>query len=248
MAAAIRGYEGEASILHVQAIEDLPHTSLKEQFRQARDLEYAALIEEIKKLETSPRGVSAQLPRLRRRYDEIVAIDFFETPTRKRAEAALLKAEQPAPATPAIEKRKVSKQEYQAMVWMTRPRPGIDRVSSAWLITRMIDPKAKFLFGNDPAKHASAVPFDMFGTSGFGHEGENCTFETLCEAFGIADKKVRLIAQAIHDADLEDGKYDRPEGNIINQILQGWAKQGVADEELLRRGMDLIEGFYHSIT
>ena len=88
----------------------------------------------------------------------------------------------------------------------------------------------------------------MYEGGGFGHEGENCTFETLCSRFGIRDKVVHRIAQAIHDADFDDGKFGRTEGITINYVLKGWAKQGIPDDELLRRGMDLIEGLYRSIT
>jgi hypothetical protein len=116
------------------------------------------------------------------------------------------------------------------------------------LIKRFIDPKAVFLFDIDPSVHPEAVPFDMYQAGGFGHEGENCTFETLCTRFGAGDKKVRLIGQAIHDADLDDEKFGRTEGIVINQILKGWANQGIPDDELLHRGMDLIEGLYQSIA
>jgi hypothetical protein len=91
------------------------------------------------------------------------------------------------------------------------------------------------------------MPFDMYQAAGFGHEDDKCTFETLCARFGVTEKKVRLIGQAIHDADLDDEKFGRLEGIAINQILMGWAKQGIPDGELLRRGMDVIEGLYHSI-
>ncbi len=244
---AIRSFKGEASILTIRAIDDLPPRALQEQFRQARAADYEALVEEVKKLKPAFKGVSAQIPRLRRRYEEIVAIDFFESPMRRKVEEALIRAEQPRVKTEKVKIGTVSKADYQNRIWMTRPRPGIDRVSSAWLITRFIDSKASFIFGNDPAARVDAVPFDMFQAGGFGHEGDNCTFETICRAFQLTDKKVQLIAQAIHDADLDDDKFGRPEGNTINQILQGWAKQSVADKELLRRGMDLIEGLYHSI-
>jgi hypothetical protein len=123
----------------------------------------------------------------------------------------------------------------------------IDRDSSAWLIKRFIDSKASFFFDSNPNVHPKAVPFDMYQAGGFGHEGEKCTFETLCARFGLADKKVRLIGQAIHDADLDDQKFGRTEGITINQILKGWAKQDIPDDELLRRGMDLVEGLYHPI-
>lgn len=247
LATAIRGFKGEASILQIQAIDDLPPRALQELFRQARAADYEALIEKAKKLKPIAKGVPGQFPRLRRRYEEITVIDFFESPMRKKAEEALKRAEQPGGRAEKVRTEMASKVDYQNRVWMTRPRPGIDRVASAWLITRFIDPKATFIFGSDPATHEGAVPFDMFQAGGFGHDGDNCTFETLCRAFRVTDKKVQLIAQAIHDADLEDDKFGRSEGNLINQILQGWAKQGIANEELLRRGMDLVEGLYHSI-
>jgi hypothetical protein len=87
----------------------------------------------------------------------------------------------------------------------------------------------------------------MFGDTGFGHVDDRCTFETLCLAFKLNDKRIAFIAEAIHDADLEDGKYGRAEGIIINRILKGWDKQGTSDDELLRRGMELIEGLYESL-
>jgi hypothetical protein len=247
LATAIRSFKGEASILQIQAIDDLPPRTLQEQFRQARAADYEALIEEAKKLKPAAKGASAQIPRLQRRYEDIVAIDFFESPLRRKAEEALVRAEQPRAKAGKVKTGTASKADYQNRIWMTRPRLGIDRVSSAWLITRFIDPKATFVFGKDPSFQEGAIPFDMFQAGGFGHEGDNCTFETLCHAFRVTDRKVQLIAQAIHDADLEDDKFGRSEGNLINQILQGWAKQAVPDEELLRRGMDLIEGLYYSI-
>jgi hypothetical protein len=115
------------------------------------------------------------------------------------------------------------------------------------LILRFIDSNAKFAFGADAAVQSNSVPFDMYQPGGFGHEGEKCTFETLCSRFSLKEKRVLLIAEAIHDADLDDAKFGRTEGITINQILKGWAKLNIPDEELLRRGMELIEGLYQSI-
>jgi hypothetical protein len=248
LATAIRGFKGEASVLQVLAIDDLPSEVLKEQFREERKPDYTALVRELQQVKPSAQGFSTQLARLKRRFEEIVEIDFFECPLRAKTEDALYKAEHPVTAQERVRKGRVSKMEYQNRAWITRPRPGIDRVSSAWLIKRFIDSKASFLFDNDLKPHPEAVPFDMYQAGGFGHEGEKCTFETLCARFGLADKKVRLIGQAIHDADLDDEKFGRTEGITINQILKGWAKQGIPDEELLRRGRDLVEGLYHSIA
>lgn len=247
LATAIRGFKGEASVLHVQAIDDLPSEALKEQFREQRRPDYTALIRDVEQLKPSAQGFTTQFVRLKRRFEEIAEIDFFECPLRAKTEEALYRAEHPATTQKIGGKGRVSKMDYQNRAWITRSRPGIDRVSSAWLIKRFIDPKATFLFASDPKDHPEAVPFDMYQAGGFGHEGENCTFETLCVRFGIADKKVRLIGQAIHDADLDDEKFGRVEGITLNQILKGWAKQGIPDGELLRKGMEIIEGLYHSI-
>jgi hypothetical protein len=247
LARAIRASQGEASILQIQAIDDLPSPALQDQFRDARAADYTALIDELKKLKPSVKGPSSQVQRLRRRFEDIAAIDFFTSPLRGRAEEALAHAEQSGTKTNLPEKGSASKAKYQKRIWITRPRPGIDRVSSAWLIARFIDAKPRFIFDSSPVAHRNAIPFDMFQGAGFGHEGDRCTFETLCLAFNISEHRVLTLGQAIHDADLEDGKFGRPEGHTMNQILRGWAAQNVPDDELLRRGMDLMEGFYHSI-
>jgi hypothetical protein len=247
LATAVRASKGEASILHIQAIDDVSSDSLQNQFRKARAEDYAELIKDLQKLKPSAKGPSTQVLRLRRRFEEIVAIDFFTSPLRKKAEEVLFQSEQTDTRRSLSKRGGVSKAKYQKRTWITRPRPGIDRVSSAWLISRFIDAKPKFIFASSPAAHPNAIPFDMFQGVGFGHEGDHCTFETLCLAFDVSDKRVLTLAQAIHDADLEDGKFGRHEGHAMNQILRGWASQNVPDDQLLRRGMDLIEGFYNSI-
>jgi hypothetical protein len=136
--------------------------------------------------------------------------------------------------------------EYTQRVWITRPRPGIDRVSSAWLIKKFLDRKARFVFG-ESGVYPDAIPFDMFVAEGFGHRGDDCTFETLCKEFAIRDSRVRHIAQIIHDADLGDKKFGRPEGQALDQILNGWESQDLSDEQLLQRGMELMEGLYDGL-
>ena len=131
-------------------------------------------------------------------------------------------------------------------LWVTRTRPGIDRSASAWLIRNFIDKKARFTFASETQIPHEAVPFDMF-QGGFGHRGEECTYETLQKAFRIRDKRVGVIGQIIHDADLLDEKFGRNEGFGVDAVLNGWAKQGVSDNRLLERGMELVEGLYHSV-
>jgi len=247
LATAIRNYKGQASVVQVATFDDLPAERLQQLFIEARARDYEALLRELKKiLSLSPlRRPVGQLSRLRRRFQQVVTIDFFHSPLRAQVETLLARADEPQPAKPG---RKGKAAQYGNRFWLTRPRPGIDRVSSAWLILRFIDPKARFAFADDPADHPNAIPFDMFAAQGFGHRGEDCTFETLCKEFGIREGRVKRIAQIVHDADLEDEKYGRSEGEGLDRVLKGWAAQDLSDDELLRRGVELIEGLYYGLS
>lgn len=241
----VRASKGDASVLEVATVDDLSLTALQDLFRQARDADYLSLEKDLKALKPS-KGVSTpQLLRLRKRFDEILATDFFGAKHRSVVQALFEQHNAESPKEPSV--KTVTKKDFQNKIWLTRFRPGIDRVSSAWLITKFIDAKPHFVFGKKSEDRPDAIPFDMFGPNGFGHVGDLCTFETLCRSFGIKDKKVLQIAEAIHDADLEDRKFGRDEGHVMNRILKGWARQDISDDELLKRGMDLTEGLYQSL-
>jgi len=249
LATAIRSYKGQASVVQVQGFDDLPAEQLKGLFVEARSRDYQRLLHEAKKFLTpsSSRRPGGTLNRIRRRFLELQDIDFFGSPLRAKVENLLAQVEKADTKIFSHKGRKKSG-EYLNRLWLTRPRPGIDRVSSAWLIRRYIDPKARFVFGIEPSAHTDAIPFDMFCPQGFGHRGEDCTFETLQTEFSIKDGRVKRIAQIIHDADLGDEKFSRVEGQGLDSVLKGWAKQDLPDDELLRRGMDLIEGLYESLV
>jgi hypothetical protein len=248
LAAAIRAYKGQASVAQVHSFDDLPDQHLKQLFQEARSRDYQKLLQEAKKVVAgSPsRKPAGRLNRVRRRLQELQDIDFFGNPLRAKLESFLAETEEDGSLHCKRMLKKKSSQ-YLNRQWITRPRPGIDRVSSAWLIRRFIDSKARFVFGAEPDLHPTAVPFDMFCPQGFGHRGEDCTFETLCKEFSIRDKRAKRIAEVIHDADLGDEKFGRAEGTGLDRVLKGWAKQDLPDDELLQRGMDLIEGLYESM-
>jgi len=246
LAVAVRKYAGEASVVKVQSIDNLSTPQLIGRFAEARAREYQELIRELQKLSSAAlhKQSSRQLSRLRTRFREIAEIDFFQSPLQKRVEELFARIEaSPASNGPAA---KVNPREYRGRVWVTRTRPGIDRSASAWLIRDFIDKKARFTFASETQIPREAVPFDMFH-GGFGHRGEDCTFETLQKTFRIRDKRVGVIGQIIHDADLLDEKFGRKEGFGVDAVLNGWAKQGVPDKKLLERGMELVEGLYHSV-
>jgi hypothetical protein len=185
---------------------------------------------------------------LRSRFQEIVEVDFFESPMQKRAGELLAKADAARVTTRKLQTPKIDARDYKRRVWVTRPRPGVDRSASAWLIRYFIDSKARFAFAPEEKVPLASVPFDMFHERGFGHRGDDCTFETLQKAFRVRDRKVKVISEIIHDADLADQKFGRKEGYGIDEVLKGWARQGISDDELLDRGMQLIEGLYHSLA
>ena len=248
LATAIRKYGGDASVVHVESIDNLSRAQLIGRFSEARTREYQELIRELQAF--SSKGVegktSGRLGRLRNRFQEIVEVDFFNSPLQVRVKELLEHAASLRGPASAAPNRKVNTKDYKGRLWVTRPRPGVDRCASAWLIRNFIDPKARFAFAPEDRVPVSSVPFDMFHEEGFGHRGDDCTFETLTKQFHVRDPKVAVIGQMIHDADLADDRFGRKEGYGVDQILKGWARQGISDDKLLERGMELIEGLYHA--
>ena len=136
--------------------------------------------------------------------------------------------------------------DYQHRTWVTRPRPGVDRFSSAWLIRRFIDPGARFVFAESPEKAPYAIPFDMYQQGGFRHEGDRCTFEVLQERFALTDHCVARIAEIVHDVDLKDDRFGSPHAPTIANLVEGLRASIPGDDELLEQGIVLFEALYRS--
>ena len=242
---------GEATLVRVKDIEGMPHAAVVALFNDARVRDYDEIAEPLTRLlkDQKARKASAEtftsaLDKLRRRFQEIREIDYFQSSrgedlARLFQQAESLESPRRRPET----KPRLQIEDYQGKTWITRPRPEIDRVGSAWLIIKFIDAGAKFVFANTPAEFPEAIPYDMFEVE-FSHHGDYCTFETLIERFGIRDKAVLRIAQLIHDADVEDDKFHRVEGFGVEQIFKGWAKQGLTDQEILSKGFESFDGLY----
>src|SRR5437773_3855965 len=249
LAQQVRDGGGEATIIHVTEIEGLGSEDIVRQFSEARATDYAALLSALTELIARNRkgldeSFTADLEKLTRQFEEIRKIDFFDCPRAQDAQMLLKRAvglrggkSKNAPT--------LATKKFIDKTWLTRPRPEIDRVGSAWLIRKFIDPKAKFIFSTEPAIHRDAIPYDMFEVE-FSHHGDDCTFETLVKRFGIGDKAVQQIAQMVHDADLEDGKFQRDECIGINSVLSGWEKTAISDAKLLEKGIECFEGLYLS--
>ena len=129
------------------------------------------------------------------------------------------------------------------MRWVTRAGIHIDRASSAWLIRRSIDPEAEFAFVTDPGEAASdAVPFDMRGVE-FGHHGTDCTFETLLRRHELDDPILWRIGEIVHEADLDDERFDAPEAPGLDTALRGLSMV-CTDAQILALTGPLFDGLY----
>jgi hypothetical protein len=250
LATAIRKYGGDASVVHITSIDNISTPQLISRFSEARTRDYQELVGELQtfsSLTAQKQGV-ARLSRLKNRFQEIVEVDFFNSALQRRVAELLEQADRSRTAAPLVPTEKIRPEDYKGRTWVTRPRPGVDRCASAWLIRTFIDSRARFAFAAGDELPARSVPFDMFHEGGFGHRGDDCSFETLEKQFHIRDPRVALIGQIIHDADLLDEKFGRNEGYGVDEVLKGWARQGLADNKLLKRGMALIEGLYYALA
>lgn len=250
LATQIRDDGGEATLIRVSEIEGLPHEKVIEQFNEARGKDYAELIgglSEFVRANKKRRAESfvSQLEKFQSRFLEIREMDYFSCPKAQTAQMLMKQAESMQSGQAPGPRLKIK--EYLGRKWLTRPRPQIDRVASAWLIRRFIDPKATFVFGTNTKRFPDAIPYDMFEVD-LSHHGDDCTFETLVKRFAIGDRAVQAIAEMVHDADLEDGKFKRVDCIGIDRILSGWGKLNWPDEQILARGFELFDSVYATLS
>ena len=132
-----------------------------------------------------------------------------------------------------------------AVQWVTRPQIRVNRAATAWLIRRFIDPKAKFKFvaAREYRHQAGELRFDMFDGE-FTHQGELCSFEVLLARFEITDAALRPIAEIVHDIDLKDEKYDRPDNAGFEHLINGIAMAHAEDEVRLQRASAVLDDLY----
>src|SRR5258705_2873749 len=247
MAQQVRDGGGEAKLIRLTEVEGLSHEQIVRLFNRDRAKGYDDLIREMTAIiERNKRKISSSfgddLERLTHKFEEIRRIDFFDCARAQDAQMLLRRAKGLL-AGKVPEAARVSAKRFAGKTWLTRPRPEIDRVGSAWLIRRFIDPKARFIFASDPKKFPEAIPYDMLDVE-FSHHGDDCTFETLVKRFAISDKAVARIAEMVHEADLEDGKFQHYECVGLDRLLKGWARLGVADEGLLEKGAECFDALY----
>lgn len=249
---------GEASICEAHFVDGISNEQVEGLFNAARDREYAALAREIRDTsegfpagalsEEQRRELGTQVRRLKKRFDQIVSLDFFRASGRGGVEGLVSALEarlQPAAAVQQTESGPLAAESYQGRTWVTRRGVHVDRMASAWLIRRFIDPEARFRFVADRSYRPDAgeVRFDMFEAE-FTHEGDLCTFEVLIKRFGLVERAFTAIAEIVHDIDLKDAKYKREETVGVAAAVAGIAMGTRNDEERLAQAAVLFEGLF----
>lgn len=247
IASEIRAIGGQASLLVGATLDEGGDAALVAEFQAARAAEYRALSKRAQRLlaAESRRGPGAppaggrERQRLHVEWERLVRISYFDTPDQEETRQMLerVRDRSRASAGPAVAV-KAKPTGFRGKTWVTRPRPGIDRMASAWFIRTHIDPKARFAFSRDLPK-APAIPFDMYGGE-FSHTAGACTLEVLVRRFGIDDPAVDWLCRAVHDVDLRDDRYGEPEAAGVAALVDGLRARYSDDRELLEQGIELI--------
>jgi hypothetical protein len=250
---------GEAMVCEARLIDGLSDAQVRALFDAARDADYEAIGDEVRALAKAldDNGPSekraearAQIGRLRKRFADIVTIDFFGSSGRVSVEGLIAELEQRV-----AEEKTMATDEKPAVIetiadlkgrtWVTRQGVHVDRIACTWLIRRFIDADAVFRFvpGKGHAPKAGELRFDMFEGE-FTHQGDRCSFEVLLARIGISDPGLQAIAEIVHDIDLKDGKFEREEATGIAHLIAGIAMANKDDEQRIAQGVPVFDNLY----
>jgi hypothetical protein len=250
---------GESSICESSFVAGSSNEAVRASFDTARGRDYAELATEARATlralgkarhldEARRASGETALARYRRRLSEIVELDFFEATGREAAHAALAALESRVRGEPKARTRRTgATARVRGAVWVTRKGVHVDRIASAWLIKRFVDPEATFKLvpakGYAPA--AGEIRFDMFEAE-HTHEGDACTFEVIARRFGVADAAVAAIGEVVHDIDVRDGKFGRLETAGVERLVNGIALTVGEDLARIALGSQILDALYEA--
>lgn len=264
----VTSMKGEGAFVSVDKIETMDEKEIVELFNYQRRRDYSLIEKNMEELERKTNSVrkGAGMPdqkklldplnKLLREFEDVRKIDFFSS---KKGIALKKKIEILQKEMQGLFKsgeRQIHEvisrniEDYQGRIWVTRKRPFVDRMASAWLIKKYIDKKAVFRFADeyDIGKvDRGSVTYDVNGGT-FTHVGDMCTFEVLIKSFRLKDKPLKKLAEMIHELDTKDEKYKNPEVKGIEDILTGIRKTAKDDMEILEKGIAVFEMLYASRT
>lgn len=260
---------GDATVFSADSVSEKNDEEMVKSFQQARGKDYAELTEGAGSFNEKAQAAldgghlkADALERLEKSWaelqserDRIAKIDFFGAPARRPAEqelraghALLTRARSASVRRPPEPPPPVSLKDVKGRTWVTRKSPHIDRLASAWLVRRFVDPKARFKFVAPPYEaRANEVRYDMADAE-FTHFGDWCTFETLIHRLKLADPALAALAEIVHDVDLKDRKFGRPEAAGIALAIRGACQRQSEDQARLEAGIEFFEGVYASLA
>ncbi|EQB07948.1 chromate resistance protein ChrB domain-containing protein [Novosphingobium lindaniclasticum] len=228
---------GEAILIEARLLVGMTDAEVQALFDDARNADYEDITQNARRLlETGPANGS-EIVRLHKRLDEVKALDYFGAPRRRDAEAALAQLDRQRYEHPDVGRSQPLSEEpldLVAKVWVTRSGVHVDRIACAWLIRRFVDPQATFKFvdARSYLPGLGELRFDM-AEAEFTHEEDRCSFETLVLRAGLGDDPALVaIGEIIHDLDIGDGRFNRPETPGLGAILSGICAS--CDEDLQR--------------
>ena len=245
----IRTSGGEAILVEARLLAGQTDAELRAQFDAARDADYEEIARDACRLIDTAPVAGPEIDRLRRRLDEVTRLDFFGAHGRQGAEAAFRELEARRFSHPDIARRipapELAPESLRRRTWVTRRGVHVDRIACAWLIRRWVDPEASFRFVDAKAyaHAASELRFDMADAE-FTHEGDRCSFETILLRARLDDPALTAIGEVIHELDIADGKFDRPEALGFGAVLTGICTAADDDLERIARGGDALDQLY----
>lgn len=248
---------GQAGLCEGQFIDGVTDEDIERRFNEARNAEFSEVAEQLRGLIKSLKGkrftpeklnaLTVQTAKLRKRFGEILALDYCHASGREGAEGLLTAAERALSELRGENEPETIERVARpvAATWVTRSGVHIDRVASAWLIRRFIDPSGRFKFV--PAKGYQPEPgelrFDMYDAE-FTHIGERCTFEVLLARMGLNDPALAVIGEIVHDIDLRDEKYARAETAGVASTIAGICSGSREDAARIEAATPLFDGLY----
>lgn len=251
LAREIRDQGGDAWLFRASALAGHSDQSLASEFRALRAPDWDDLAEAARALLDSKAGSedesAAEVQRLHRRTAELARIDFFRSPAREAVEVLMSEIDRTLSprAGREIGERDDDLSGLRGRTWVTRAGVEIDRIASAWLVRRFIDPAAIFSFV-DPQRYTPGprdVRFDMFDGE-FTHVGDRCTFEVLLERSGAKGPGLSALAEIIHDIDLKDGKFGRLEAAGLALVIDGIVLGAADDAKRLDEGARVLDALH----
>ncbi|ODP36387.1 ChrB protein [Sphingomonas turrisvirgatae] len=241
---------GEATLIRAALIAGQSDREVRALFDAARDADYAEISDTARRLLASGPASGGEIARLYRRLEDTGRIDFFGASGRQIAEAALTELVRLRHVHPDVARNEpgplLTREALTGRVWVTRAGVHVDRIASAWLIRRFVDPRARFRFV-DARTHepvAGELRFDM-ADGEFTHEDDRCSFETIVLRAGLSDDAaLTAIGEIIHELDIGDGKFARPEAPGVAAMLAGVCASSEDDLERIERAGGALDQFY----